>query len=188
QQVADEAVTLVRDNGKALPLPKVRLFVTESEVQAPQKSAPQLVAIIITDSVHGSWGRALENSLKSRRPDTSVFYVDNNLAAPLARWIREWVKDENSVLVAAYAAPTAGKQIVVEGKLINSVSLEQATGALLAQVLDVAAAKTTVVAMGSPYLAMDFGNIQTYICTYSNAPSSELSAVKVLFGELQPRG
>src|SRR5262245_47842909 len=50
QQVADEAVTLVRDNGKALPLPKVRPFVTESEVQA-QKPAPQLVAIIITDSV-----------------------------------------------------------------------------------------------------------------------------------------
>src|SRR5262249_11207027 len=120
--------------------------------------------------------------------DMSVFYVDNNLAAPLAPLILDSVKDANSVVVAAYAAPTAGKQILVEGKLINSVSLEQATGALLAQVLDVAAAKTTVVAMGSPYLAMDFGNIQTYICTYSNAPSSELSAVKVLFGELQPRG
>src|SRR5262249_56098757 len=111
----DEAVTLVRDNGKALPLPKVRPFVTESEVQA-QKPAPQLVAIIITDSVHGSWGRALENSLKARRPDTSVFYVDNNLAAPLAPLILDSVKDANSVWVPPSPPPTPVKQSLVEAK------------------------------------------------------------------------
>jgi beta-N-acetylhexosaminidase len=77
---------------------------------------------------------------------------------------------------------------MVNGKLVNSVGLEQGTGELLAQVLETAAAKTAVVAMGNPYVAQSFPQIQTYICTYSNASSSELSAVKVLFGELQPQG
>jgi beta-N-acetylhexosaminidase len=189
QQVADDAVTLVRDNGKVLPLSKVRAAATDSTgPQGPGKPSAQMVAIIITDSVLGSWGRGFESALKSRRPDAAVFYVDNNLAAPLLPLILQSVKDANSVVVAAYAVPTAGKQVMVEGKLVNSVSLEQATGELLVQVLDAAAAKTTVVAMGSPYLALNFNSIETYICTYSNAPSSELSAIKVLFGEIPARG
>jgi beta-N-acetylhexosaminidase len=61
-------------------------------------------------------------------------------------------------------------------------------GDLLNKVLDVASTKTAVVAMGSPYLAQTFPTIQTYLCTYSNASSSEISAVKTLFGESQPRG
>ena len=51
-----------------------------------------------------------------------------------------------------------------------------------------AASKTVVLAMGSPYLAPSFPAIQNYICTFSGVASSEVSAVKVLFGELRPQG
>ena len=129
-----------------------------------------------------------ESALKARRADATIFYVDNGLATPLTAEILQAVKDAGSVVVTAYVVPTAAKQVMVEGNLVNSVGLEQATGALLAQVLDIAAAKTTVIAMGNPYLAHNFPNVQNYICTYSNASTSELSAVKVLFGELKPLG
>src|SRR5262249_39887000 len=93
QQVADDSVTLVRDNGKTLPLPKLRTAPAESDgLQAPAKPSAQLVAIIITDSVVGFWGRGFEHALKTRRPDAAVFYVDNNLAAPLAPLILQSVK------------------------------------------------------------------------------------------------
>ena len=49
---------------------------------------------------------------------------------------------------AGLATPNPG--IMVDGKLANSVGLEQGTGTLPAQVLDAAAAKTRVIAMGSP--------------------------------------
>jgi beta-N-acetylhexosaminidase len=42
--------------------------------------------------------------------------------------------------------------------------------------------------MGNPYLAMNFPDVQTYICTYANSPTSERSAVKLLFGEMQLKG
>ena len=45
-----------------------------------------------------------------------------------------------------------------------------------------------VVAMGSPYVASSFPQVQTYLCTYSNVTISELSAVKALFGEIPIRG
>jgi beta-N-acetylhexosaminidase len=41
-----------------------------------------------------------------------------------------------------------------------------------------------VVAMGNPYLASDFPKIENYMCTFSNATVSEVSAVKALFGEI----
>jgi beta-N-acetylhexosaminidase len=189
QQVADEAVTLVRDTGQVLPLTRLRPPATESETFQPAVNpSVKMVAIIIADSVHGSTGRGFETAFKARRADASFFYVDNTLASLLAPEILQAVKGADRVVVAAYIVPRAAKQVMVNGKLVNSVNLEQASGDLLAQVLDAAAAKTVVVAMGNPYVAQSFANVQAYVCTYSNSPSSEQSAVKVLFGELKPQG
>jgi beta-N-acetylhexosaminidase len=58
----------------------------------------------------------------------------------------------------------------------------------MTQLLQAAAAKIAVVAMGNPYLAMDFPGVQTYLCTFSNAPTSERAAAKALFGEMQVNG
>jgi beta-N-acetylhexosaminidase len=51
-----------------------------------------------------------------------------------------------------------------------------------------AADRMEVIAMGNPYLAGDFPQIQNYMCTFSNASVSEVSAVKALFGEIPIRG
>jgi len=85
------------------------------------------------------------------------------------------------VVAAVYVVPSAGK-------VGNTVAMADATGALLQQVLDHAAEKTVVVAMGNPYLAADFPKIENYMCTFSNATVSEVSAIKALFGEIAIRG
>jgi beta-N-acetylhexosaminidase len=54
--------------------------------------------------------------------------------------------------------------------------------------LNQAGAKTVVVAMGNPYLASDFPQVENYLCTFSNATVSEISAVKALFGEIPIHG
>jgi beta-N-acetylhexosaminidase len=58
----------------------------------------------------------------------------------------------------------------------------------LQKVLDHAAEKTAVLAMGNPYLAQDFPAVQNYICAFSNATVSEISVVKALFGEIAIHG
>ena len=189
QQVADQAVTLVRNNNQVLPLPKLQPAPAESEIfRAPVQPGNQVVAIILTDTLHGDSGHNFENALKLRRADATVFFVDNSVAAALSPEILHAVKDAARVVVAAYVVPVPAKQVMVNGKLVNSVGLDQGTGELLRQVLALAAAKTAVIAMGNPYVAENFPQIQTYLCTYSNASSSELSAVKALFGEIQPQG
>jgi beta-N-acetylhexosaminidase len=148
----------------------------------------QVVAVIFSDNAHGSWGRGFESALKARRADATVFYVDSSLAAALSGVILQAVKDAGKVVVAGYLSPVAGKQVMVDGKLTNSIGLDQPDAALLGQILSAAPAKTVVLAMGSPYLAQDFPQIQNYICSFSNASTSEASVVRVLFGELKPKG
>ncbi|HEY6249616.1 MAG TPA: glycoside hydrolase family 3 protein [Candidatus Angelobacter sp.] len=189
QQIADRAVTLVRDNHQVLPLATLQAAASESEIFRPStQPETQVVAILMTDSIHGPEGRAFENALKARRADATIFYVDNTVAAALSPEILQAVRQAAKVIVAAYIVPVPAKQVMVNGKLVNSVGLEESGGELLRSVLDAAAARTAVVALGSPYVAQSFPNVQTYLCTYSNATSSEISAVKVLFGELRPQG
>ena len=59
---------------------------------------------------------------------------------------------------------------------------------LLQKVLQAAAGKTVVAAMGSPYVVSQFPGIQTYLCTFSNMQVSEISAVKAMFGEIPMTG
>lgn len=189
QQMAEAAITLVRDNGLVLPLTKLTPAVTESETfQAEVKPSMHVVTVIITDTIHGDWGRAFEKALKTRRADATVFYVDKSLASALSSQILRAVTDADKVVVAAYIVPTPAKQVMVNGQMANSVGLEDATGALLQNILDVAGHKTALVAMGNPYVAQSFPNVENYLCTFSSATSSETGAVKVLFGEAATSG
>jgi beta-N-acetylhexosaminidase len=110
-----------------------------------------------------------------------VIYVDPRIAGGMSEEVLKAVDEAQTVVAAVYVIPTAGK-------IGNSVAMADATGALLQQVLDHAAAKTTVIAMGNPYLASDFPKIENYMCTFSNATVSEVAAVKALFGEIPIHG
>lgn len=189
QQVADDAVTVVRDNGKVFPLAKLLPPKTEGETySAAVKPDVKVVTVIFSDSAKGSWGRGFETALRARRADATVFYVDPGLATPLAAQILQAVKDAEKVVVAVYLTPIAAKQVMIDGKLTNTIGFEQATGELFRQMLEAASAKTAVIAMGNPYAAVGYPSVQNYICTFSAAYTSEISAVKLLFGELQPQG
>src|SRR5215470_2281590 len=181
QQVADSAITLVRDNGKMLPLkskgtPKGGLpYMTKEEIHN------DVVAVLFSDDVRSDSGRAFGREFHARIPDSRIIYVDPRIAAGMSDEVLKAVDAAQTVVAAVYVIPTAGK-------IGNSVAMADATGTLLQQVLDRAAAKTTVLAMGNPYLASDFPKIENYMCTFSNATVSEIAAVKALFGEIPIRG
>lgn len=185
QQVADDAVTLVRDNGKVLPLKssvknqgtgKAALPYTTQEV-----THNQVVAVLFSDDVRSESGRDFTREFHARIPDARVIYVDPRIAAGMSAEVLDAVDAAQTVVAAVYVVPTAGK-------IGNSVAMTDASGALLQQLLDHAAEKTAVVAMGNPYLAVDFPKIENYMCTFSNASVSEIAAVKALFGEIAIHG
>ena len=189
QRVADAAVTLVRDNGKVLPLKSSVKSSLESQGTAKaalpyttqEETHNQVVAVLFSDDVRTDSGRAFGREFRSRIPDARVIYVDPRIAAGMSDEVLKAVDQAKAVVAAVYAVPSAGK-------VGNAVGMADATGTLLQQVLDHAAERTAVVAMGNPYLAADFPKIENYMCTFSNASVSEVSAVKGLFGEIAIRG
>jgi beta-N-acetylhexosaminidase len=70
----------------------------------------------------------------------------------------------------------------------NTVGLGDARGELLGKILQAAAPKTIVVAVGNPYVAGDFPQVANYMCTFSNAAVSEDGAVQALFGDIPVHG
>jgi beta-N-acetylhexosaminidase len=188
QQISDDSVTLVRDNGKLLPLKHSGTVKGGLPYQRVEEIHNGTVVIVLSDDVRTEAGRALERQVKVRVSDANVIYVDPRIAAAMSEEVLQAVDQAQAVIAAVYVVPTAGKAMQGANGLTNSVALNDASGTLLQKILEHAAEKTAVLAMGNPYLAQDFPGAQNYICTFSNATVSEISAAKVLFGEIAIRG
>jgi beta-N-acetylhexosaminidase len=181
QQVADSAITLVRENGKVLPLKSKETSKSALPYMTREETHSQTLAVLFSEDVRSESGRAFGREFRARVPDARVIYVDPRIATGMSDEVLKAVDEAQNVVAAVYVIPTAGK-------VGNSMAMADATGTLLQQLLDHAAPKTAVVAMGNPYLASDFPKIENYVCTFSNATVSEVAAVKALFGEIPIHG
>jgi len=188
QQIADDSITLVRDNGKLLPLKSSGTTATGVPYQKVEEVRDNLVAVIFSDDMRTEAGRTLERQIRERVEDANVIYVDPRVAPVMLDDSLKAVDKAQSVIAAVYEVPVAGRVMKGANGVTNSVGLSDASGALLQKILDHAAEKTAVLAMGNPYLAQDFPTVQNYLCTFSNATVSEVAAVKALFGEIAIRG
>jgi len=187
QRIADEAITLVRDNGQVIPLVASKTSGTK-EAGLPYQSLTEarnrLVAVIFSEDMHTESGRVLEHQILARVPDARIIYVDPRSAAGMKAPVAEAVEAAEHVVAAVYVIPTAGRAIRSAEGLKNTVAMDDASASLLNAILERAASRTVVLAMGNPYLVQDFPSIQNYVCAFSNATVSERAAVKALFGEI----
>jgi beta-N-acetylhexosaminidase len=197
QRIADEAITLVSDNGKVIPLQSFAGSSGTLKPALPYQSVTEvsnrLVAVIFLDDLRADSGRMLEHQILARVPDARVIYVDARSAAGMKPSVVEAVEAAEHVIAAVYLVPTAGKAMraaagLKNEALKNTVAMDDATGSLLTAILDRAAQRTVVLAMGNPYVVQDFPAIENYVCAFSNATVSETAAVKAIFGEIPISG
>ena len=183
QEIADEAVALVRDNHRVLPLQA-----TAKGTNPPRNSYPSAadsrastLVLIFTPDLRSDAGLVLEKEIRSRTTGVKVMYIDPHNAGFLAPSVMDSLQQAQIVIAAAYLAPQAGAPA-------NTSVLQNEQQELLQTVVAKAPDKTVVVAMGNPYIATQLPQVQTYICTFSDAEVSEVSAVKALFGEIPMPG
>ncbi len=185
QHIADEAITLVRDNGKVIPLQSLGTPDAALPYQSMTEVSNRLVVVVFSDDLRTDSGRMLERQILARVPDARVIYVEARSAAGMKPAVAEAVEAAEHVIAALYVVPVAGKAMrAAGGGLTNTVAMDDATGSLLTAILDRAADHTVVLAMGNPYVVQDFPAIQNYLCAFSNATVSEIAAVKAIFGEI----
>src|SRR5207237_9272182 len=82
QRVADEALTVVRDNGQVIPLHPTLMGTTGTALpyQSVVEVRNRLVALIFSEDLRSESGRMLEKQILARVPDAHVFYVDTRSA------------------------------------------------------------------------------------------------------------
>jgi beta-N-acetylhexosaminidase len=189
QQIADSSITLVRDNGHMLPLTSRRRSASAPSYGTVQQEGSKFLCIVFTDDVRNDNGRQLQRELRTRVPDVRFIFVDPRIAAGSMAEIQSAVSSADNVLAAIYLVPAPGRAVSKEGATaVNTISVPDATAALLQSILDAKRDKTVVVSFGSPYFLADFPQIENYVCAYSNATTSETGAVKALFGEIPFHG
>jgi beta-N-acetylhexosaminidase len=195
QEIADAAVTLVRNDSPVLNL------LAEEKRRKPGTSAAQpayetaadggvsgTLALVFTDNVRADWGTVLQRELKARVPDAKVIFIDPSLAAAVSDSVMSSVQSAKVVIMALYSIPSGGKLVRTAQGQQNSVSLSLDSSALADRILKAASDKVAVVALGNPYLAAEYPDTKTYLCTFSHMPTSEAAAIKALFGEIPIRG
>jgi beta-N-acetylhexosaminidase len=119
--------------------------------------------------------------VRTRIPDVKTIYVDPRNAAAWSQPVMDAVTQAQTVIAAVYLSPQGGAPAIM-------TALSSGPEGLLHQVVKSAAAKTVVVAMGNPYIASQMPDVQNYLCAFSDAEVSELSAAKALFGEIPTAG
>jgi beta-N-acetylhexosaminidase len=171
QEVADHAVTLVRDDNHMVPMGP-----------ASSGDGGQTLVVIFVSDVHGDEGHAFERQLRSRIRNARVIYVDRRSADVEAVGIAALLPNAQRVIAAVYSvsqpAPAEAAATSASG-----LSAEGSAG-ILRNILGTAGEKTVVVSLGSPYVILNFPGIKSYVCTYSWVTSSERAAAKALTGEI----
>jgi beta-N-acetylhexosaminidase len=190
QEIADSAVTLVRENRQTLPL-RAKSAGTAAPHATYQKSEEvrgRQLAVIVTDDSRGESGRFFDQQIRHRSPEMRTIWVDDRNAVAMSNDVLEAVRQADKIVVAIYAIPSAGRVKVEHGQFHASSDMSDAPAALVKNILREAGARTVIVAMGNPYLAQDFPEVQTYMCTFSNSQVTDEAAVKALFGDIAIHG
>ena len=113
QEIADSAVTLVRDNKQVLPLKPVRPGTNPalSAYHSAEDTRGSVLVLIFSDDSRSDSGRVLDEQVRQRIPDARVIYVDVRTAAGLTQSVMSAVEKADKVIVAIYEVPVSGKVV-----------------------------------------------------------------------------
>jgi beta-N-acetylhexosaminidase len=162
-QAFEAAVTLVKNEGGALPLARGKK-----------------TAVFALSSDLGDYfaGQAFVSEMKKRDPGLMAFYADGDTGQETLDDAAARAAEADVVVFALFSSLRSRK---------GSVDLDPKHIALVEK-LAAGPAQVTVVSFGSPYFLRHFPEVGAYLCLYRNTPQTQEIAARVLNGELETRG
>ncbi|MCC6452897.1 MAG: glycoside hydrolase family 3 C-terminal domain-containing protein [Acidobacteria bacterium] len=160
-EVADKAITLVRNDANALPLDRSK----------------KIVVLGLSNGFDGPETMAsFVSTLRSSGLRASSFYLQENSLAEQAQAARAAVSEADIIVVGLYGRVRSGAK--------NSVGVPENGAAILRELL--ANGKQVVgVSFGNPYVLSSFPEMKTYVVAYGDMSSLQRAAARSILG-LQP--
>lgn len=166
-EIAEHAITLVRDDDKLLPL-------------AGLKPDARIFNLAITNGEDRSWiaGPFVSRLARGgRRVETLV--LDDRSSDQEVQRALELAKTSDLVIASLYGRVRTGQK--------NSVGLPDPGARTLSTLI---AAKTPIlgISFGNPYLLQSFSGLRTYIVAYGDMPSLQQAMARAVLGEIDVVG
>jgi beta-glucosidase-like glycosyl hydrolase/CubicO group peptidase (beta-lactamase class C family) len=155
---AARSITLVRDEGRLVPMDVLAAGRTAHLVYAPT-----------------SWlwaGRAFSPGLLARVPDVSDIRLDERSDSSAFAAAAERIEGATRLIVSAYVSPSAGSgPDALPGRLRDLVAASAG------------ARPTVLISFGNPYLLSALPEIGSYLIAWGDREVSQRAALAALFGE-----
>jgi beta-N-acetylhexosaminidase len=161
QEVADRAVTLLRNDPSQIPL------------RVPDKTC----FILLAESHYSNEGVVFTQEIHKRSPDALVLTLDPSLPDPALDVATQRAGFCDATVVGAFVPVAARANLAVSAGFAKLIDTLIGSGKPM-----------TLIAFGNPYLLRTFPKVAAYLTTYSTVPPSEVAAVKAIFGEMPIRG
>jgi beta-N-acetylhexosaminidase len=162
QEIAERAVTLVRNGGDMLPL------------AAPDRAC----FVVMTENGYSTEGVTFSQEVRKRSPKATLISLDGAMTREQVDGLLQKLPGCAQYAVAAFAQVNAGT-----GAGGMSSELSRTIDSLIA-----AGKPLALVALGEPYMLRYYPKATAYLATFSTVPPSEIAAVKALWGEIAIRG
>ncbi len=162
QEVADRAVTLVKNEGALVPL----------------QAGPNTCYLLLTENRQSSQGTAFSEEIRKKSPGSPVIRLDPTMVqADLDQAARTAIEHDR-IVVAAFVSVAAYR---------GNTALAGQFPALM-ETLVASRKPLALIALGNPYLLRSYPGVSAYMATFSTVPPSEVAAAKCLLGEVPFRG
>jgi beta-N-acetylhexosaminidase len=162
QQVADRAVTMLRNDRNSVPL------------QNPAGAC----YFVLFESRYTQTGRKLVDEVRARVPKAQLFPMDPAQSEAAVEDAVQKAAGCSAAVVTTFVTATAYRG----GMGLSGIYPKLMEGLLKGR------APVVLVSLGNPYLLRSYPAVAAYFTTFSTAPTSELAAVKALFGEIPIQG
>ena len=166
-EVAERAVTLVRDEDKLLPLKNL-------------KPETRIFNLAITNGDDRNWiGRTFVDRMNRSGVKVEALVIDERSGEQEIQKAIERAKSADVVIATMYGRVRSGQA--------SSVGLPEAGARALSTVI---AGKTPVIGIsfGNPYLLQNFPGLRTYLVAYGDMPSLQNAVGRALLGEIDITG
>lgn len=159
-EVADKAITLVRNDANALPLDRSK----------------KIVVLGLSNGFDGPDTMAsFVSTLRSSGLRASSFYLQENSLAEQTQAARAAASEADIIVVGLYGRVRSGAK--------NSVGVPENGAAILRELL--AGKQVIGVSFGNPYVLSSFPEMKTYVVAYGDMSSLQRAAARSILG-LQP--
>ncbi|MGA8028770.1 MAG: glycoside hydrolase family 3 N-terminal domain-containing protein [Bryobacteraceae bacterium] len=162
QRVADQAITLVKDDKHLFPMP------TEDGS----------CLVIMAEGQFSQRGEVLASELRRSVRDLKVYTVNPAVADDVLTAIATSASQCKQIYAAAFVTVAANR---------GSVALEGGLNTFMKTLVN-GTVPVALIALGNPYLLRDFPDVGSYAATFSTSTTSESAAARAIVGEIPIHG